>query len=130
MFSKKKVGHRAFSGKFETIEICKFEIKEDSVMEFNGESCNIKDSEGNLVQSLGPDDGEARIQGLPRGLDGTGTAALPIWMRWRHFQAFQHARLTVISGTIHFRSQTSKTKTPPCRSHQTVHTRANAISLL
>jgi len=49
----RKVGDRAFSGKWEAIEAQYFDITDDMTMEFQGRSCNITDSEGNLVEKLG-----------------------------------------------------------------------------
>jgi len=47
------VGERAFNGEWEQIGAQYFDITEDMIMEFQGRSCNIADSEGNLVEKLG-----------------------------------------------------------------------------
>lgn len=43
------VGEKALSGEWETISNKCFEIQEDLIMEFEGRSCNITDSEGNPI---------------------------------------------------------------------------------
>jgi len=53
-----KVGEKAFNGEWEEISACAFEITEDMTMEFQGRSCNIADSEGNLVENLGTEHGQ------------------------------------------------------------------------
>lgn len=54
------VGQKALNGEWEKISNKCFEIQEDMVMSFNGQSCNIADSEGQPIPngSLGPTDGE------------------------------------------------------------------------
>ncbi|QSS65769.1 hypothetical protein I7I51_06618 [Histoplasma capsulatum] len=47
------VGDKALGGEWEEISACAFEITEDMTMEFQGRSCNVVDSEGKLVESLG-----------------------------------------------------------------------------
>jgi len=51
------VGERAFNGEWEQIGAQYFDITEDMIMEFQGRSCNIADSEGNLVEKLGTEHG-------------------------------------------------------------------------
>jgi hypothetical protein len=53
------VGEQALNGEWERISNKCFEIQEDMIMEFEGRSCNITDSEGNPVPgaTFGPDDG-------------------------------------------------------------------------
>jgi hypothetical protein len=51
------VGDRALNGEWERISNKRVEIKEDMVMMFEGRSCNIINSQGELVETLGPDDG-------------------------------------------------------------------------
>jgi len=50
-------GDKALRGVFEEIGAFKFDIKEDVTMTFKGSSCNITDSEGNLVKKLGASEG-------------------------------------------------------------------------
>ncbi len=47
------VGAKAFNGEWEQIGAQYFDIAEDMVMEFQGQSCNIVDSGANLVEKLG-----------------------------------------------------------------------------
>lgn len=60
------VGEKALSGAWERISIKCFEIQEDMVMQFEGRSCNITDSEGNPVPggTFGPDDGRVEKEVL------------------------------------------------------------------
>jgi hypothetical protein len=51
------VGDKALSGEWERISNKRLEIKENMVMMFEGQSCNITNEEGNLVESLGLKDG-------------------------------------------------------------------------
>jgi len=53
-----KRGDKAFSGEWEKISAYAFEITEDMTMEFHGKSCNIMDSEENLVEQLGEEHGQ------------------------------------------------------------------------
>lgn len=61
------VGEKALSGEWEKISNKCFEIREDMIMSFKGDSCNIVDGEGNLIPDgcLGPDDGEAEREVKP-----------------------------------------------------------------
>ena len=43
-------GDKAFNREWEKISAKVFNIPEDMTMEFQGKSCNITDSEGNLVE--------------------------------------------------------------------------------
>lgn len=52
-----KAGDKALSGDWEEISAYRFEITDDMTMEFQGTSCNIQDSERNLVESLGTEHG-------------------------------------------------------------------------
>jgi len=53
-----KRGDKAINGEWEKISALAFEITEEMTMEFHGKSCNIADSEGNLVEQLGEDNGQ------------------------------------------------------------------------
>jgi len=53
-----KTGDKAFSGDWERISAFAFDITEDMTMEFEGTSCNIMDSAGNLVEKLGSEHGQ------------------------------------------------------------------------
>ena len=53
-----KRGEKALNGEWEKISALAFEISEDMTMEFQGKSCNIADSEGNLVENLGEGHGQ------------------------------------------------------------------------
>jgi hypothetical protein len=57
MIMSAKLGDKALSGEWEEIGALKFEITEDMTMEFQGTSCNIQDSERELVESLGVEHG-------------------------------------------------------------------------
>lgn len=48
-----ETGDRALSGDWEKISAFAFEMAEDMTMEFEGQSCNILDSEGMLVEKIG-----------------------------------------------------------------------------
>jgi hypothetical protein len=52
-----KVGGKALGGEWEMISNYKFEIQEDMTLLFQGRSCNILDSEGNLIEKLGEEHG-------------------------------------------------------------------------
>ena len=52
-----KAGDKVLSGEWEAIRAYKFKIMEDMTMTFEGILCNIKDSEGKLVEELGTEDG-------------------------------------------------------------------------
>lgn len=60
------VGEKALSGEWETISNNCFEIQDDMIMEFEGRSCNITDSEGNPIPDgqFGPDDGRVEKEVL------------------------------------------------------------------
>jgi len=59
-----KRGDKAFNGEWEKISVFVFEITEDKTMEFQGKSCNIIDSDGNLVEQLGEGNGQVSRQVL------------------------------------------------------------------
>lgn len=59
------VGDTALSGEWEEIKALKFDITDNMTMEFQGASCNIADSQGNLVETLGAKDGRAQREVLP-----------------------------------------------------------------
>jgi hypothetical protein len=48
---------KAFNGEWEQIGAQYFNIAKDIVMEFQGKSCNIIDSAGNIVKKLGVEHG-------------------------------------------------------------------------
>lgn len=48
-----ETGDKALGGNWEKISAFAFEIEEDMTMEFEGQSCNIADSEGKLVEKIG-----------------------------------------------------------------------------
>ena len=50
-------GDKALRGVLEEVGACKFDIKEDMVMTFEGMSCNITDSSGTLVKKFGASNG-------------------------------------------------------------------------
>ncbi|KAH8650352.1 hypothetical protein BGZ60DRAFT_195684 [Tricladium varicosporioides] len=52
-----KVGTKALGGDWEQIGAQYFDIAEDMTMEFQGQSCNILNSEGALVEKLGVEHG-------------------------------------------------------------------------
>ena len=53
-----KARDKALSGEWEAIRAHKFEIMEDMTIIFKGILCNIKDSEGKLVEELGIKNGQ------------------------------------------------------------------------
>lgn len=53
-----KRGDKAFNGEWEKISAKAFDIIEDMTMEFQGKSCNITDSNGNVVEELGEEHGQ------------------------------------------------------------------------
>jgi hypothetical protein len=64
MSTEDKVGVKALSGKWEKISAYAFEITEDMTMEFQGSSCNIANSDGNLVENLGAEHGRVTRETL------------------------------------------------------------------
>lgn len=54
-----KVGDKALGGEWESISNHKFEVMEEMTLSFQGRSCNILDSEGNIIESLREKDGLA-----------------------------------------------------------------------
>jgi hypothetical protein len=50
-------GAKALSGEKVWVGAKVFEVTEDMMMEFEGSSCNILDSEGNVLHQYGPKDG-------------------------------------------------------------------------
>lgn len=55
-----RVGERALSGETERISAKCFEIKEDMLMIFEGQSCNITDNKDEPIFAYGSNDGEVR----------------------------------------------------------------------
>lgn len=56
-----KAGDRALNGDPEDILVHTFDISETMHMTFQGRSCNIYDSNGNHVRTLGPGKDEAEV---------------------------------------------------------------------
>jgi hypothetical protein len=53
-----QVGDAALQGQWEQISNCRFEIREDMNLSFSGNSCNIINNNGEVVETLGTKDGE------------------------------------------------------------------------
>ena len=53
MSTEDKVGVKALSDKWKKISAYAFEIIENIIIEFQDSSCNITDSDGNLIEALG-----------------------------------------------------------------------------
>jgi len=49
-------GEKALKGEWERISAFVFEIAQDMTIEFEGMSCNVLDSEGTVVETLGEND--------------------------------------------------------------------------
>lgn len=72
-------GEQALSGEWEEITAAlKFEITEIMTMEFKGESCNIADTEGKLVENLGTAHGHVSRELLP----GYKCYVVKAWVRF------------------------------------------------
>ena len=55
-----RVGERALSGETERISAQCFEINEDMLMTFEGQSCNITDNKDEPIFAYGSSDGEVQ----------------------------------------------------------------------
>ncbi|KAF2788647.1 hypothetical protein K505DRAFT_285764 [Melanomma pulvis-pyrius CBS 109.77] len=60
-----RVGDKALGGELETISNYKFNITENITMSFQGQSCNILNSGGNLVKKLEEEDGFVERDVMP-----------------------------------------------------------------
>jgi len=62
-----RTGDKALTGVLEDVGACKFDIKEDMIMTFEGMSCNITDSSGLLVKKLDASSGLVEEQEVLAG---------------------------------------------------------------